>query len=133
MTSYRTVVWTLVFTLAAGCARDETVGAYGAADKIWVLSEIDGQLFPAEATLTFPGPGRIAGQAPCNRYFADMAAPYPWFETGPIASTRRICPDDAAERAYFEALSAMTLSEVLGDTLILSTEDGRSMVFTAGD
>jgi heat shock protein HslJ len=133
MTSYRTALWTLVFTLAAGCARDETVAAYGAANRIWVLSEIDGQSFPAEATLTFPEPGRIAGQAPCNSYFADMAAPYPRFVSGPIASTRRICPDEAAERAYFEALSAMRLTEVLGETLILSAEDGRSMVFRAGD
>jgi heat shock protein HslJ len=133
MISYRTAVWTLIFTLSAACAHDETVASYKSPDKIWVLSEIDGAAFTAQATLTFPDPGRIAGEAPCNRYFADMTAPYPRFVSGPIASTRRICPDDAAERAYFEALSAMTLSEVQGDTLILSNKNGRSMTFTTGD
>jgi heat shock protein HslJ len=59
-----------------------------------------------------------------------MAAPYPWFEAGDIAVTRRACPDLAAETAFFDALADMTLAEVAGDALILSTPDGREMVFT---
>ncbi|TMM52987.1 META domain-containing protein [Sulfitobacter sabulilitoris] len=112
-----------------GCA-DETVTAYGAADKTWRLTELSGQPFSANATLTFPARGKIAGSAPCNRYTADMTVPYPWFETGPIAATRRACPDLDAESLYFDTLRAMTLSEVLGDTLILSTPGGAHMVFT---
>ena len=119
----------LPFLLATGCQSDETVAAYGGGG-LWLLTEIDGKVFPARATLGFPEPGRIAGTAPCNTYSGRMAAPYPWFEAGDIAVTRRACPDLAAETAFFDALADMTLAEVAGDTLILSTADGREMVFT---
>lgn len=115
--------------LIAACRQDESVRAYGAADKEWQLIELDGKPFDAKATLTFPEVGRIAGQAPCNRYAGSMTVPYPWFKAGPIAATKRACPDLASETAFFSALDAATLSEVLNDTLILSNTDGLSMVF----
>lgn len=114
------------------CQADETLRAYGAADQLWVLTEIDGQPFLASATLTFPDEGTIAGNAPCNGYSASMSVPYPWFEVGPILSSKRACPSLAAETEFFDALESMTLSEVLGDVLILSTVEGRKMVFKAG-
>lgn len=117
----------------AGCPSDETVGAYGAADRVWTLTEIDGAPFSQHATLTFREDGKIAGKAPCNSYSGAMSAPYPWFETGPIAVTRMACPDLEAETAFFAALGEMTLSEVSGDTLVLSTENGREMVFKSSD
>lgn len=115
--------------LAAACRGDETVAAYGAGASLWHLNGIDGAAFAARATLGFPAAGRIAGEAPCNAYSGRMAAPYPWFEATDIAATRRACPDLAAETAFFDALSAMTLAEVAGDTLILSTPEGCEMVF----
>ena len=118
--------------LATACSGDETVRAYGAADRVWTLASLDGQPFAATATLTFPEPGQIAGQAPCNRYSGAMKAPYPWFDAGPLAATRMACPDLQAETAFFAALDAMTQAEVLDDTLVLSTDDGREMVFIAG-
>ena len=116
-----------------GCQGDETVRAYGGADRIWVLREIDGDPFEARATLTFPNPGQIAGAAPCNSYTAAMTVPYPWFDAGPIAATRMACPDLAAETRFFGALEAAELSEVAGDTLILSNTAGLSLVFAASD
>ena len=126
----------LAFTLLSlipACQADETLRAYGAADRVWTLSEIDGQPFAARATLTLSEEGAISGKAPCNGYSASMTVPYPWFEAGPIRSTKMACPDLTAEAQFFEALGAMTLSEVLGDVLILSTPEGRKMVFRAGD
>lgn len=126
----------LAFTLLSlipACQADETLRAYGAADRVWALSEIDGQPFAARATLTFSEEGAISGKAPCNRYSASMTVPYPWFEAGPIRSTKMACPDLTAEAQFFEALDAMTLSEVLGNVLILSTPEGRKMVFKVGD
>jgi len=117
----------------AACWGDETLRAYGAADKVWHLMELRGAPFTAQTTLTFPEPGQIAGAAPCNRYFATQDAPYPWFKAGPIGATKRVCPNLAAETSYFAALTAATLSEVLGDTLILSDEDGPLLVFKARD
>lgn len=122
----------LLLLLLAACAGDETVSAYGGADRVWHLSELAGARYEADASMTFPERGRIAGQAPCNAYSAPMTAPYPWFETGPITATRATCPDLAAEQAFLSALEAATEAEVLGDTLLLRGPDG-DLVFKAGD
>ena len=124
------VVLLLSLTVAA-CKPDETAHAYGAADQIWHLQEIDGQPFAATATLQFPEPGQISGDGPCNLYSGAMTTPYPWFETGNLAVTRRACPDMAAETAFFSALGAMREIEVSGDVLILRNSDGGEMLFTA--
>ncbi len=124
---------TLFLTALSGCWNDESVGTYGAADRVWTLSELDGTPFPQRATLTFPESGTIAGKAPCNSYSGEMTAPYPWFEAKNLAVTRMACPDLAAETRFFAALSAMNLSEVAGDVLILSTESGREMLFKASE
>jgi heat shock protein HslJ len=121
-----------VLTIAA-CQGDETVAAYGGAGQNWHLLEIDGTPFNARAIVTFPEPGKIAGQAPCNTYSGAMTAPYPWFETGPLTATRIACDDLAAESRFFKVLSEMTLSEVSGGAMILSNEKGREMVFEARD
>ncbi len=115
------------------CATDETVAGYGAADRVWHLAELDGAPFAATATLRFPEPGQIAGEAPCNRYSGVMTTPYPWFDAGQVISTRRACPELEAEQAFLSALTAMGEAEVAGETLILRSEDGREMVFTAAE
>jgi heat shock protein HslJ len=122
----------LVASLAA-CREDETVRAFGGADQVWALTELNGASFPATATLTFPKAGEIVGQGPCNRYFGAMTAPYPWFDIGPIGSTRMACPDLVVETTFLAALEAATLSEVAGNTLILSNTDGLEMVFRGID
>ena len=113
------------------CRADETVGGYGGAEKVWQLQSIDGAAFTAHASLTFPEPGKIAGRAPCNRFFGPMTAPYPWFDAGQIASTRMACPELENEAEFLKALSSMTLSEVSGDVLLLSNDAGRTMLFKA--
>lgn len=112
----------------ASCSGDESLAAYGAGGA-WRLAEIDGVDFPATATISFGEDGAVTGRAPCNRYSTRQTAPYPWFELGPIAATRMACPDLTAETAFFEALEAMSIAEVSGETLILSNEEKRSMVF----
>lgn len=123
----------LVVASLAACRADETVRAYGGADRVWTLKLLNGANFPARATLTFPKTGEIAGEGPCNRYFGAMKVSYPWFEAGPIGSTRMACSEMAAETAFLAALEAATLSEVAGDTLMLSNTDGLEMVFKASE
>ena len=108
---------------------DETLSGYADAGSIWVLSDLNGA--PIRATLRLPEAGRVTGQGPCNSYSASQSAPYPWFKLGPIASTRRACPELQQEQAYFSALARMSLSEVSGDVLILSNEAGEKLVFRA--
>ncbi|MEM7318971.1 MAG: META domain-containing protein [Pseudomonadota bacterium] len=115
------------------CDRDESVAAYGAGDRVWELTEIDQNRFPASAMLAFPKPGEIAGQAPCNSYTASLDAPYPWFEMKNFASSQSACDALLEEGTYFAALMAMTEVEVSGDVLILRNDSGHEMVFTAVD
>ncbi|QJF50144.1 META domain-containing protein [Roseobacter ponti] len=131
----RTTGLVTALMLLAGCYGDETATAYGAAGKTWVLEEIGGTAAAGRTTLLFPEPGTIAGETACNSYSASMTVPYPWFEAGPVATTRRACPADAtaSEQAYLASLQSMTLIEVLGDTLILTRDDDTSMIFKAGD
>ncbi len=124
----RILIALLMFTLT-GCKYDETISGYLDQRAEWALVEMDGKPFPARATIAFPSKGRIAGQAPCNRYSATQSAPRPWFEAGPVISTKMACPDLAAEQRFFKALGEMTLVDVLGNVLVLSNETGREMVF----
>ncbi|KRS11910.1 hypothetical protein XM53_13835 [Roseovarius atlanticus] len=115
------------------CSGDETLSGHGAADKTWQLGELDGTAFDATATITFPEEGKIVGEAPCNRYFAAQLQPYPWFEAAEIGTTRRTCPQQVQETAFLDALGAMSLAEVTETTLILSTPEGREMIFRAAE
>lgn len=126
-------VFSILIALCAltACRGDETLSAYGAADKVWRLVELNNAPFTATATLSFPEPGALTGMAACNGYSGAQNVPYPWFEASDIVTTRRSCPDLSAENTYLNALRAATLSEVLGDTLILSNTDGLIMLFKA--
>ena len=120
----------LCFSLAlAGCFRDESVSAY--APGIWRLHHTGTVEIAAgtEITLDLTTRAQISGQGPCNSYSAIQSAPYPWFDPGPIASTRASCPDLVAEQAYLNALADMTLAEVSGPVLILSNDAGDTLEF----
>lgn len=118
--------------LLSACLKDETVSGYADRNATYGLETLNGQPFTARATLELPEQGTIRGNGPCNSYSADQSVPYPWIQIGPIAATRRACPDLAAEADFFAALQSMTLAEVQGDTLILSNDAGDELVFRAG-
>jgi len=109
----------------AGCAQDETISGFAGVGSEWRYQGSSAGV----VTLAFPEQGQVTGQGPCNRYFAAQTAPYPWFELGPVGSTKMACPELQAEAAYFTNLQAMTLAEVSGDVLILSNDAGDQMVF----
>ena len=111
-----------------GCA-DETISGYADPAATYRLMEIAGKSFESRATITFPEEGQIAGAAPCNSWSATQSVPYPWFEVGPIAATKRACADLEAESLFLATLAEMTLVEVQGPVLILSDDNGREMVF----
>nr|WP_281494220.1 META domain-containing protein [Jannaschia sp. S6380] len=122
----------LVLGLAlAACQRDETISGYVDPETIWQLKELNGQPFPATATLTFPRMGEVAGNGPCNAFRANQSAPLPWIDMDGITATRRTCADLAAETRFLDALRVMTLAEVAGDTLLLSNDAMEEMVFRA--
>ena len=122
----------LTLLSTAGCVGDETFNKYGAADRVWVLSELNGEAVSVPITLTVPTPGRIAGQAVCVTYAAEMIAPYPWFDTEAIETSNRTCEKTPTETRYLLALTGVTQSEVLNDTLIISG-NGAELVFKAAE
>lgn len=115
----------------AACSGDETISAFADPEAVYALQEVDGAPWTSRGTIAFPEPGVVTGQAPCNRYNAAQTAPYPWFELGPVAATLLACEDLAAEGTFLASLAEMTIAEVSGDTVILSNDAGRQMVFRA--
>ncbi len=112
-----------------GC-EDETISGYVDSTS-WKLTEINGKAFNDRAILSFPSQGRVEGKAPCNGFAAEQTAPYPWFKLGPILSTKMGCPNLDAEDQFLTSLAAMRIAETLSGTLILSNEQGQTMVFIA--
>ncbi|WP_297773196.1 META domain-containing protein [uncultured Roseovarius sp.] len=128
----RTVLLLIGMSILGHC-KDETVSGHGGATATWTLQSIDGTPFTARATLSFPKEGTLVGEAPCNRYSGAQTLPYPWFRAEALVATKRACPDLEAETRYLRALAEMTLVEVAGDTLLLTNDAGREMVFRAGE
>lgn len=124
------LAFALTLTTLSACKKDESVAGYDGG-KLWTLTEIDGSVFAARATLQFGEDNKVTGQAPCNTYFGEQTKPYPWIGFDPIGSTRMMCPEMDEETLFFKVLSEMTLAEVSGDIMILSNEAGRQMVFKA--
>lgn len=119
----------LLLSALSACLTQRPLKVFENPDRIWTLTHLNGVAFAAPATLTFPKPDEIAGQAPCNRYFGAMPATYPAFAASPIGGTRRACPDLRAETAYLRALEAATTATATDDTLILTNTDGLEMIF----
>lgn len=108
---------------------DETPAAYAQVGQNYHLVELNGAAFPAAAHIIFSARGGFSGAAPCNQYSGRSSAPYPWFEPGNLATTKRLCPDMAAEERFLTTLSSMTLIEFSGPHLILSNDAGAAMLF----
>lgn len=86
----------------------------------WVLDTVDGQPPGWRATLSLAEPGRIAGQAPCNRYSGPLERSETQFKVGALVATRMACPDLAGETAFLEMLSRIETVVETKDLLILS-------------
>lgn len=117
-------LWVAVLVLAlAACVEDDK-----AAGPDWMLSLVDGQAVDYTATLSLAEPGRVTGQAPCNRYFADVTRNGTSFKLGMIGATRMACLQIKGEAAFFQALQGIETADESGDKLTLSGA-GHQMVF----
>lgn len=125
----RLLIALLIPLILMACKYDESISGYTDTDATWTLVELDGKAFPARATIKFPAKGKVTGQAPCNSYAATQSVPLPWFKLEQIISTKMACDDLSAEQVYFDALGEMTLAETMANTMILTSDSGREMVF----
>lgn len=118
--------------LLAACQKDETISGFVDPQKTFKLEQINGKAFTANADISFPAKGTVSGSSPCNSYSFEQTAPYPWFEIGTMMVTRSVCANfGKEENAFYAALGEMTLSEAVGEVLILQNDSGGEMVFRA--
>lgn len=123
------------FALAA-CVAPPLVDAGGAGEPLagtaWTLTELNGQ--PPVAgiaddlpTLIFgSGDSRARGNSGCNLFNGPYTQNGASLRFGPLASTRRACAAEAANRqetAYFRALEATTRFSASNDLLVLYAGD----------
>lgn len=99
----------------------------------WKLVSIDGQPFPARATLAIQE-DHAFGQAPCNSWSGEVQKnPFPEWRIRNVVATEMACEDLPAESAFFAAMAAMTHSAVGLGHLELVDQAGREMKFVPLD
>ena len=61
----------------------------------WWVEDIEGTgvIDNSHTTITFPEPGRVAGDGGCNRYMGSYEGEGDRLKFGPLASTRMACPE----------------------------------------
>jgi heat shock protein HslJ len=76
----------------------------------WLLEDLNGNgvLDSVQATLTFPEPGKAAGNGSCNRFFGPAEITGDSIKFGPLGSTRMACPEAIMnqETKYLQALQS---------------------------
>ena len=80
---------------------------------------------------TFAADGRVSGETGCNTFRGRFELDGPRLRIGPLATTRRACPDDrlAEQEAWLlAALGRVVTFSIEGDELELRSEDGSLQV-----
>lgn len=94
---------------------------------VWRLVELDGAPAAFPITLTV-GAARVEGVAPCNTYFGAWSRTGDALTVGPLAATRRACPDLALEQTYLGLLTDTASAEGGGGALTLRDAGGRPLM-----
>jgi heat shock protein HslJ len=124
-----------VATLAVSCASapaapagsEKTVpGPQYLIGSEWELRDLGGTpvLDDRRPTLSFVEPGRISGNASCNRYGGGADVGDGTIKVSPLAVTKMACtPEiDSQERAYLAALQNAYRLELAGKELVVHTD-----------
>ena len=130
---FRISIALFLILILPACVQDETISGKTAPTDVWRLAAIGTAPVDAGITIRFPEQGRVAGDGPCNSYTAAQTAPLPWIDIGPVIATRRACAELTQEVRYFALLGRMAFVEVLGDTILMTAEDGTALTFRRAD
>jgi heat shock protein HslJ/uncharacterized membrane protein len=124
----RTVVVRLDDREHAGCGGETVDVLVGPA---WTVREIDGAAVPQDTPprLEFLANGRVSGRGPCNGVGGSYELRGDELSFPQLAVTKMACADPVMERerGFLALLGAVRRFERTGDSLILRTEDGRSI------
>ena len=124
-----------IAALAMGCASapqapatsEKTVpGPQYLVGSEWELRDLGGTpvLDDRRPTLSFVDPGRISGNASCNRYGGGADLGDGTIKVSPLAVTKMACtPEiDSQEHAYLAALQNASRLELVGGELVVHTD-----------
>ena len=91
----------------------------------WGLKDLSGTPVNPDAvpTLAFAEPGKVSGNASCNRFSGPVELGDGTIRVGTLASTRMACPPDVApqEAAYLSAIQNADRMVIEGQELLLYT------------
>lgn len=126
--------WFLFAVMAQGCAvvAENTVSLDTLAGTSWLAGSLAptvgvGGSQPAVPRLTFVGRDQVSGNGACNAYSGKVQRDGEMLRLGPIASTRKLCPEPAmaSETAFFKALAQVRKARLQGGVLeLLDASDG---------
>ncbi len=98
-------------------------GAAGLDGTAWRLEDLGGAgvLDRTQATLEFPGRGRVAGNASCNRFFGSVEIAGDSITFGTLGATLMACPEAVMnqEARYLKALEGAERFTQEGTTLLV--------------
>jgi heat shock protein HslJ len=96
----------------------------------WILTQMltaggQTQIVDVGVNASFDG-STISGNAGCNSYSASYEADGSQISFGPIAATKRICPEDeqSTEDRYLQLLAEIGSYEVSGRAMSMNEKDG---------
>ena len=124
------VLAALALALATGTAlADGTPAAIEFTSRDWTLVTLDGVAPQAHVTLNLGEPGKVSGQAPCNRFFGPVESDGMALRFGGLGATMMACEYLDEEHAFLTALGGVETALRDGDRLTLSG-GGHDLVFS---
>ena len=114
----------VVAALVAGCCAcrkgKNNLPLVGTQWHLVKLVERELNLSPEQFVFTFSKDGAFGGVGACNRMMGDYTTTEKGAMTfGPVAATRRMCPDAELEGRFSQVLESVTHYEIDGDMLLL--------------
>jgi heat shock protein HslJ len=101
--------------------------------QTWVLDRLGAEAIERPVTATFAA-GRVTGVAPCNSFSGPYAAEGTALRIGPLAATRRACPDLALEGRFLDGLGRTASARFTAAQMeLLDAAGAPLMVFVAAN
>ncbi|MFW2356439.1 META domain-containing protein [Hydrogenophaga sp.] len=115
-----------VLLALTACALPGAPSAVPLVGSEWRLEDLGGRgvINGAQATLTFPEAGRVAGNSSCNRFFGSYTLMQDRIALGQLGGTRMACAPvvDEQEGRYLDALGKAQRLEVRGTTMLMHVQ-----------
>lgn len=118
------------FSLESGNDNCRLPGA-NLAHTRWQLTALGGETLDAtreqQPYLTLDGDGKVHGNAGCNGLNGSYEQKGESLTFGPLATTRKACPDMEGEQAFLQALKAVSGFRIDGELLTLFDDDNQPL------